>query len=575
MRLAFAMSMPTSTTDGADRASAARRARKSRIKRCLSPPPRSRPCSRPAGARRERGRAQAREFLGRGAQLRACRSPRRAAARRTPDVRRRTRRARTPGARRAWRAARCESRTGSRPGGFSSSRDTSSSPKAVSARLRGIGVAVITRMWGRSAPRSSAPRCRTPNRCCSSTTASPRRAQVTPVLNRARGCRRRDRPIPLAMRARSVALSRSVRAHEHARGARRAAQAASRRSACWMASVSVGAMNAPCQPLPIATSSAATASTVLPAPTSPMHQALHPATGFEVDEDLLQDALLRAGEPERQLRQKARMQTAPAFQPRPAPVRCSAPGGAPGAADRRRVPRARGDRAPPPPRRRCGKVNRMQRRGAFGTIAAHFGRQDLEHAPGVVFQRAVHEIAQPLLGDAARQRVQGHDAPAVQRLLAVGFEAFEFRLAHLELATNFRHRTGEENLGSGLQRFPRPRAVPNHVESAARVFDPSMHAASTPPGTSGRNAADVRLDTRHPRNQIGQPHDMTAIEVRAWQVQQEIFDRAHVQPLQRGCTLRSHAAQEAARILESSFHDFELTGPERAAPSGRRSESAR
>jgi hypothetical protein len=39
---------------------------------------------------------------------------------------------------------------GRRPAGFSVSRDTSMSPKAVSTSVRGIGVAVITSMSGAS-----------------------------------------------------------------------------------------------------------------------------------------------------------------------------------------------------------------------------------------------------------------------------------------------------------------------------------------------------------------------------------------------------------------------------------------
>ena len=47
---------------------------------------------------------------------------------------------------------------GFRPGGFSSSRDTSRSPNAVIASVRGIGVAVITRQCGFRPLRSIAPR---------------------------------------------------------------------------------------------------------------------------------------------------------------------------------------------------------------------------------------------------------------------------------------------------------------------------------------------------------------------------------------------------------------------------------
>lgn len=57
--------------------------------------------------------------------------------------------------------------------------EVSRSPKAVIATVRGIGVAVITSRCGVVAalPRSAS-RCSTPNRCCSSTTTSPRSASL-------------------------------------------------------------------------------------------------------------------------------------------------------------------------------------------------------------------------------------------------------------------------------------------------------------------------------------------------------------------------------------------------------------
>ena len=73
--------------------------------------------------------------------------------------------------------------TGVRPGGSSSITETSRSAYAVIARVRGIGVAVMTSWCGRSPPRSplsrSASRWPTPNRCCSSTMTSPRSAKAT------------------------------------------------------------------------------------------------------------------------------------------------------------------------------------------------------------------------------------------------------------------------------------------------------------------------------------------------------------------------------------------------------------
>ena len=69
---------------------------------------------------------------------------------------------------------------GLRPAGSSRSVDVSRSPNTVIATVRGIGVAVMTRTCGLTSERStSAERCSTPNRCCSSTTSSPRSANST------------------------------------------------------------------------------------------------------------------------------------------------------------------------------------------------------------------------------------------------------------------------------------------------------------------------------------------------------------------------------------------------------------
>ena len=70
---------------------------------------------------------------------------------------------------------------GDRPAGSSVSVETARSPNTVIATVRGIGVAVITSTCGVFSPDFwlSAARCSTPNRCCSSTTTSPRSANCT------------------------------------------------------------------------------------------------------------------------------------------------------------------------------------------------------------------------------------------------------------------------------------------------------------------------------------------------------------------------------------------------------------
>ena len=122
--------------------------------------------------------------------------PRRRSARRSRIPRPAGRPSRPAGPRR-WRRRRCSTTspvrpeeisavsTGWRPGGFSSRTERSMSPYCASVRLRGIGVAVITRMSAAAplSPRSI--RWRTPKRCCSSTTASRRSRKATSFWNSA------------------------------------------------------------------------------------------------------------------------------------------------------------------------------------------------------------------------------------------------------------------------------------------------------------------------------------------------------------------------------------------------------
>ena len=160
---------------------------------------------------------------------------------------------------------------GCRPGGFSSSTDSSMSPNCASARLRGIGVAVITSMSGgasRPLPASSS-RWVTPNRCCSSITARRRSWNDTSRWNTAwvptRTC-----VVPAArsrrIAARSSPLSRPVSAAILTPASAASGVSAAR---CWRARISVGAIRTPCPPASAAISSAMNATSVLPAPTSP------------------------------------------------------------------------------------------------------------------------------------------------------------------------------------------------------------------------------------------------------------------------------------------------------------------
>ena len=73
-----------------------------------------------------------------------------------------------------------------RPPGNSVSVETSRSPKTVTAKVRGIGVAVMVKTCGGNLPlRRNASRCSTPKRCCSSTTIRPRSKNDTASAIRA------------------------------------------------------------------------------------------------------------------------------------------------------------------------------------------------------------------------------------------------------------------------------------------------------------------------------------------------------------------------------------------------------
>ncbi len=180
-------------------------------------------------------------------------------------------------------------RPGSRPGGSSSMMVMSRSPNTTMAAVRGMGVAVITRRSGSPPPPSSprpfsrsAARCSTPNRCCSSMTATPSEAEDDPVGEQGVGA---DEQVDRAVGqpgVDGVTLSgRRLRGEQRrpqgplagrgwpgrARSGPRAGPATA--VACCSASTSVGAMRAPWWPPSTATSRADTATTVFPDPTSP------------------------------------------------------------------------------------------------------------------------------------------------------------------------------------------------------------------------------------------------------------------------------------------------------------------
>ena len=178
--------------------------------------------------------------------------------------------------------------TGWRPGGSSSITVMSRSPKTTMAAVRGMGVAVMTSRSG-SRPVPSAPRplsrraarCSTPKRCCSSITTTPSEEKTTASVRSAwvptsRSTEPSASPPSTDVRSEAgVRLvrraTRNGRVPPNVAGSGTTRPSTRRRTsvACCSASTSVGAIRAPWCPPSIPMSRAATATTVLPAPTSP------------------------------------------------------------------------------------------------------------------------------------------------------------------------------------------------------------------------------------------------------------------------------------------------------------------
>ena len=147
--------------------------------------------------------------------------------------------------------------------------EISRSPYRISARVRGIGVADMTRMWGSCPFSARAERWATPKRCCSSAITRPRleksvasaiRAWVPMMkstLCSAISCR-----AALFCAGVMEPVSRAVRTP-------RGSISCFNDRACCSARISVGAIMAAWIPFFAASQAAAAATTVLPLPTSP------------------------------------------------------------------------------------------------------------------------------------------------------------------------------------------------------------------------------------------------------------------------------------------------------------------
>ena len=160
---------------------------------------------------------------------------------------------------------------GFRPGGSSSMTDTSKSPYKVMARVRGIGVAVITKIWG-GMPLfffHSLARWATPNRCCSSIITKPSLSKLTTSSIRAwvpiNSCNSPDSSCSW-MILRWLFLVEPV---SKAMFTPNPWSIFSMVLKCWMARISVGAIRLAWKPLSKASKAIIKATRVLPLPTSP------------------------------------------------------------------------------------------------------------------------------------------------------------------------------------------------------------------------------------------------------------------------------------------------------------------
>ena len=162
---------------------------------------------------------------------------------------------------------------GLRPAGFSLMLMTFRSPYNVMARLRGIGVALITSMSGYSPLASSASRWLTPKRCCSSMMTRPSFAKYTSLLNRA--C------VPMTTLQSPIWSSPRMTFFSAAGVAPTKSctwiPAASKNGLsdlkCCLARMSVGTISAHCSFAPQTAIMASRATTVFPQPTSPCNSA--------------------------------------------------------------------------------------------------------------------------------------------------------------------------------------------------------------------------------------------------------------------------------------------------------------
>src|SRR5881628_2184312 len=325
-----------------------------------------------------------------------------------------------------------------------------------------MGVALMTSTSTDSALRRwSAARCSTPKRCCSSTTASPRRAKVTPswmsaCVPTASGI------VPSASPASAARRAFPLTAPVSSTGSTPRGAASGRTvSRCCSASSSVGAMSAAWWPASMTVSAARSATSVLPLPTSPWRsRRIGCGTARSA-------AILRAGRPERELPPQ-RGHEAGGGRERGARLLA---GGAPPERQAElqeeqlvEDERAVGERARLAERLEVGlgrgRVHVAERAGEIDHALARCdrGRQRARHALGELLDRGLRDAPHRPGVHRGRLLVDGHDARQRGRVLV-----------------------GAEDLHLGVDDTPRP--------AAERRLDPAVHDEALP---LAQAAAEVR-----------------------------------------------------------------------------------
>ena len=191
--------------------------------------------------------------------------------------------------------------TGCRPGGRSRTAVTSRSPNCVRARLRGIGVAVITSTCGSPSPALNAARWATPELVLLIHHRHPQPREVHAFLDQGLGAddqfhRAGFDACPQVLPP-FVGVSRPVNNCRSTRLCRRAVWTVCQ---CWLARTSVGAISAACLPWATAVSMAYRANDRLAGADVRLQQAVHGGLAGEVGGDLFDGVVLAAGELERE-----------------------------------------------------------------------------------------------------------------------------------------------------------------------------------------------------------------------------------------------------------------------------------